>query len=348
MIKRYGNRIVLADVERKILLETHLINKCLWYKEKSKLLVFCLIKNVDIAQKKMIIDKLRIKLLHGLPKEWYPDYVDILKHFPLTDNGKIDKEVLIKAYLTAFSKESKDRSSSEIFYTLILKYFGYSKTETDKLRNYTFLEIGGNSIILLQFFEEIRSYFCSQLPNDFLESLLTSSIGVCEEKLFSLNPQLLLKRKEVNDKSTLENAAKSSLDCSLKFNILWKYDMKACVDCSPTLLNKKSLVAVGSFSHIFALVDVTSGLKHAEVVLPETIEAPCCHTISEDYVFVGCFDSAMYCVKTEDASVVWKFITGDRIKSTPCLCRDEKAIAFGSYDKHVYCLNTEVSFTCWS
>lgn len=103
-------------------------------------------------------------------------------------------------------------------------------------------------------------------------------------------------------------------------------------------------MAVGSFAHIFTIIDASSRCKTTEIILPETIEAACSVSACGEFLYVGCFDFAMYCIRINDGSIVWKFSTSDRLKCTPSLCKNFEAIVFGSYDKHLYCLNATVIF----
>lgn len=107
--------------------------------------------------------------------------------------------------------------------------------------------------------------------------------------------------------------------------------------------DSQTLLAVGSFARIFATIDSISGSKISEITLPETIEAACCPSPCKNYIFVGCFDFSMYCIKIGTGTISWKFPTGDRLKCTPCFCENSNAIVFGSYDGCVYCLSATVS-----
>lgn len=295
---------------------------------------------MDFAQKTKIIDKLRVKLLHCLKKECFPDFIDILKTIPLTFNGKLDRLALYKLFLSTRQPQLFS-NFLEIFNELLLRYFGVNLIKTDV----TLVEMGANSIVLLQFFEELRLHCNNEINNDFLSMLFECNIDECRKFLSTKYLSRAKKRKFLEQKESTTKIKLSSNNILCK--IIWKYDMKACVDCSPILIDKQQqqLIAVGSFAHIFAIIDASSGLKISEIVLPDTIEASCSVSTCKNFVYVGCFDFTMYCIKIDDASIVWKFTTGDRLKSTPSFCRNSKAIVFGSYDKYLYCLNALVIAT---
>lgn len=354
MIKRYGTRIVLSKIENKIFKEVQLFNRCVWYEQKCKLLLFFVIHNFDFTQKEKIVDKLRVKLLHFLPKEHFPDFIDILKTLPITCNGKLDTIALCQLFSSSCQLQSHS-NGLQVFNELLLRYFGANVTKTDA----TLLEIGANSIVLLQFFEKFKMQFSGKISGEFLTMLFEQSIEDCRTYIGSLNLPKARKRKHLEQNKAAETPSNlNSFICK----VIWKYDMKACVDCSPILIDKRyyksflqnscvyknnfsknqQLIAVGSFAHIFAVIDTSSGTKLAEVLLPDTIEAACSVSACKNFVYVGCFDSTMYCIKIDDGSITWKFTTSDRLKSTPSLCRNSAAIVFGSYDKHLYCLNALV------
>lgn len=228
-IKRYGTRIVLGDVEEKIFKETQLINKCVWCENELKLLLFFVITNCDLSQTEKILDKLRVKLLHFLPKECYPDYVDILKTIPTTPNGKLDKNALI---LLSKTVQKPNVNGLDIFNELLLRYFGVSHNKTEA----TFLELGANSIVLLQFFEEFKSRFSGEITNDFLGMLFERNVEDCRKFAGTLNSFKAQKRKRNDSTETITNLNTGN---KFFFKIIWKYDMKACVDCSPIAIKKR-------------------------------------------------------------------------------------------------------------
>lgn len=102
-------------------------------------------------------------------------------------------------------------------------------------------------------------------------------------------------------------------------------------------------MAVGSFSHIFGVIDALNGNEIYKNVFNDTIESACCFHPKKPIVFVGCFDGNVYCINFKNFVIEWEYSTNDRIKSKPAVCLEGNAIVFGSYDKHIYCLLIEVS-----
>ncbi|KAF2902297.1 hypothetical protein ILUMI_03891 [Ignelater luminosus] len=107
------------------------------------------------------------------------------------------------------------------------------------------------------------------------------------------------------------------------------------------------MVAVGSFSHIFAIVNSINGNIISQIVLPDTVESAGLVSQFNTYLYVGCHDGNMYCLDYKTGSIIWKYSTDDIIKCTPCFCSNNQAIAFGSYDKYVHCVNAEDGNLRW-
>lgn len=231
MFKRFGTRIVLSEIENKVFKKTQLLNKCIWSEQECKLLLFFFIQDFDFTLKEKILDKLRVKLLHLLSKECLPDFIDILKAIPLTCNGKLDKKALRDLFLTAPQLRS-DLNGLEIFNELLLRYFGVSSIKTDK----TFLEMGAHSIVLIQFFEEFKSHFNGEINNDFLTMLFEKTIEECRKFVSSINV-IKIKRRKLCKQNNIENENWRTGNFVFKF--IWKYDLKACVDCSPIVIYKR-------------------------------------------------------------------------------------------------------------
>lgn len=102
------------------------------------------------------------------------------------------------------------------------------------------------------------------------------------------------------------------------------------------------MVAVGSFSHIFIVVDSINGSTISQIILPDTVESAALVSQLNTYLYVGCHDRNMYCLDYMTSSIIWKYSTDDVIKCTACYCSNNQAITFGSYDKYVHCVNAEV------
>ncbi|KAL3267065.1 hypothetical protein HHI36_011206 [Cryptolaemus montrouzieri] len=97
-VKRFGNRICLNQIKNKIYENIKLSSEVIWFETVSKLLLFILIPSIYQEDRMRVLDKIRLTLLRVLSKEEFPDFFDIISTFPVTCNGKIDKNTLIEIY----------------------------------------------------------------------------------------------------------------------------------------------------------------------------------------------------------------------------------------------------------
>lgn len=102
------------------------------------------------------------------------------------------------------------------------------------------------------------------------------------------------------------------------------------------------MVAIGSHSNNFAILNMETGKPICEITLPNVIVSACCSSPCERFVYVGCFDGNMYCIEIKTSTIIWQYETGDQIKNTPLHVLKETSIVFGSYDKHIHCVQVRV------
>ncbi|XP_044255913.1 beta-alanine-activating enzyme isoform X2 [Tribolium madens] len=337
VFKRLGHKIQLCKIETIVLEQTGIQNVCVWSKTRTKLLLFLIIESFDNNTKNKVLDKVRIKLLHTLSKQCFPDFIDIIRKCPITSHGKIDKNTLESIYLNR--NQADKRQVVDIFKTLVYKYFG--------LRNFgesTFFELGGNSILAVQFLSEFEDESGSACP-DLVSHLFESDLNTCVEIL--RDSKTVQKRPQTEPTPKSEKKVKSG-NIGIELKIAWSYNLEACVDSTSLIFTHKErkLVAVGSFSHIFAILDSQSGHEIAKFVLPDVVEStPCYH---KNYLYVTCFDGNLYCLDFALNSIKWAYKTNDRVKCTPILCYNATRVVFGSYDKHIHCVDILKGSGVWT
>lgn len=233
VIKRFGHRIVLTKVEALITKTTGLPNRCIWIKDLNKLVIYVVIENFTYNQEEKILDKLRVKLLNVLSQESFPDHLSIINTLPVTSHGKIDDKTLEKNYVIFNQKKDIDSTaSSTIFSSLCTKYLGLNFETLSEIEGQTFLELGGTSITILQLTNELKGILGSNYPDDFMKLLFQQTIKEC---LIFLKNYKNEKRKVDSQMVVPNKKIKHNED----FNVLWKYDLKACVDSSPVVFRKK-------------------------------------------------------------------------------------------------------------
>lgn len=345
-IKRLGHQIFLYECERKIFNEMGLTCKYVWHAEECKLLLFISIPLNDLGNRIKILDKLRLKLLRLLSKEEFPDFIDIISTFPVTQNGKLDIGTLIEIYKRNNEKERK-KQPSEVILMTIAKYLGHSLKTITNLKNCTFENLGGNSILYILLTNELKDILEYNLPSEFHSLLLNGSLENCMHFLDNFQ-NLENQKRKISKVEDLEIDTKRA-----KYpdgvEIVWKFNLFGCVDATPLLFERhgRVYVGVGSFSNFFVILDALTGETKFLKQFPDSIGSEAAISPCLNYLYFGCFDGNLYCINLEDYSVAWSYETEKSIKCKPGFCLNDKAIVFGSYDKHIHCIKVENGDFIW-
>ncbi|XP_060531899.1 beta-alanine-activating enzyme isoform X2 [Cylas formicarius] len=336
-IKRLGHKVNLNHIEEIIFKETGLQSRLVFSNTCQKILAFILVKELksNIAKHKML-DKLRVKLLNIIEDKDFPDYIEIIYKFPLGAHGKVNDKLLEKCFVHNLGSVKEIHAPEHMF----SKYLGYELEVLDRLKGHTLRELGASSILITQFLSEMEVEFGAKDSSELVELLLEGTIETCLNYL--KNQPIGIKRK------LSETDIERSMLNYVKTEIIWKYDLKACVDASPIAFEVMDhlFVAVGSFAHKFAILD-ENGKTYMVFELPQVVEAKPCVSSSTNFICVGCFDGVMYCMSFDEKRIVWRYQTGDKIKSTPCFCMNSTAITFGSYDEYLHCVLLKDGRSLW-
>ena len=121
----------------------------------------------------------------------------------------------------------------------------------------------------------------------------------------------------INERSPKEPVIDSGkFECSeIRLKQLWRYDTGKCVDASPLIVFDnfyKTTVYIGSHSHKFCAIDLTSGKSKWETTLGDRIESSACLSRCQQFVVVGMFVYPIFLEKTTCKGLftpnVWKYI----------------------------------------
>lgn len=226
VIKRFGHRISLLKVQELIYTSTQIVNQCIFYQNK----LICFLQ-VHITQgsdevKMKTIDKIRVKLIKSLKPEFMPDLIEILQKFPIKQhNGKLDKTALQQMADRLFKADTQhnmEKSIKDIFLGLWCTYLGITGT-TDMQHFYVrnFWDSGGNSIGAMQLSQEYENLTKSAFNRSLLDLKLEEALNFIDKT-----------------DNTFKN---TKIESSTMFKMIWKADMKACIDSSPIVCNIKYL-----------------------------------------------------------------------------------------------------------
>ncbi|KAG0712206.1 Beta-alanine-activating enzyme [Chionoecetes opilio] len=73
-------------------------------------------------------------------------------------------------------------------------------------------------------------------------------------------------------------------------------------------------------------------------MLGDRVESSPAVSLDGSFVYVGCYDHHLYCLRVEDGRVAWRYRTGGEVKSSPVVDQETGWVVFGSHDKHLHCL----------
>lgn len=239
ILKRFGHKINLNTMEKLVYNETELISVCIWEQNTFKLFIFVVLPVEDVLNKTKIIDKLRIKLLHCLPPEYHPDYVEIIDQIPLTNNGKVDKKRLLKDCVILNTSKNV-LTLQENFQKIWCKHFGNDLEKRGN--NITFISLGGNSILAIQIVSEFESEV-KGVDEGRLTELLLDKNKSYDDYLDSLtkitNSSNVVNKDNANLKSPVKIDVLQNVTHKITLKIDWKHDLKACVDCTAVAFTHK-------------------------------------------------------------------------------------------------------------
>ncbi|XP_055381999.1 beta-alanine-activating enzyme [Condylostylus longicornis] len=346
IIKRFGHNIDTSVIENKFLEESTIRSVCCIFDEtKHELLVFLIAKQNFNPQ--ICLNKLKI-----VEK---PNTIVLSDEFPVNQNGKIAKDVLLRKYrsktdsfrnfsvLNTFDVVIKHISNiSKISSEFLVNLLKCKKTANKKLKtvlNSSFLSLGGTSIDILNLVSEIETLQQRSLDPKIMEMLFDNNCPVSE---------ILNYIENLNESPLQESESEIIEDYSIQTNFLWKFDTKKCIDASPTFHN--NYITVGSHSHMLANLNYKSGDIISVLTLPDRIESQVTFYRETDYDhgIVGCYDGYLYKFDPANGLLINKFYSRGMIKSK-CLVIEEFVI-FGNYGEkeNLFCLNRKDLSLKWS
>lgn len=159
-IKLRGFRIELSEIETQLLRHEHIKEVLVLLTEPSagdkRLIAYLVPTNNSGLDPGSIADAMRVHLKAVLPEYMVPSAFVLLKQFPLTPNGKLDRSSLPAPDHAAYSTQKYEPLQGEIERSLgemWERLLGVSPIG----RNDNFFELGGHSLLATQLIVRIRS-----------------------------------------------------------------------------------------------------------------------------------------------------------------------------------------------
>lgn len=243
MIKRFGHKINLLEIERVILDHNHVQQCiCIW-KKKNQFVIALYTSNENITSD--IWKYLRVILnIYSLPD--YLLRVDIL---PINEHGKISLSKSEILYKNLFERIDSNVNVVSLFISLVSKYSLWDKNINNVI-NKSFIDIGGTSIQAVQLINEFENITSKNISDLYIKLLdKECSINSVVEFLHH-NTEINLNAVE-NDESFSKNNIKRSIkyeindsvkrsrSISAKFETIWKFNTGKCIDARPVLCKNK-------------------------------------------------------------------------------------------------------------
>jgi len=151
-VKIRGHRIELNEINTTIVALglAEEVETLVWQNQGEATLVCFLLKSKETS-----FDKIREKLVSQLPHYMIPHSFVFLSEFPVNQNGKIDKEKLLKEYNPTLIDSIKSEPTNETEKELYEQLMGVLKTKELGIDD-SFFDLGGDSIRAIQYVSKLR------------------------------------------------------------------------------------------------------------------------------------------------------------------------------------------------
>lgn len=173
-VKINGFRVELQEIENR-LLQISSVTKAIVLDIDNKLVSFCVLQS-DLNSKD-IIDR----LANYLPQYMIPKHYVFLDDVPQTKNGKIDYKSLEKLFKNEETEKNTDKINgfidSEDNVENWIQNIICKKLNTNVACDESFLELGGDSIVLIQIFNEIKKKYPNLKLVDLFENPTISRLA---------------------------------------------------------------------------------------------------------------------------------------------------------------------------
>uniref|UniRef100_A0A914W2S5 AMP-dependent synthetase/ligase domain-containing protein n=1 Tax=Plectus sambesii TaxID=2011161 RepID=A0A914W2S5_9BILA len=374
-LKRSGMRISLTQIEQLVNSSGLTIGSaaCLDPTSKELLLFVCLSEKHDSNWRNDITALLKA----DLPRYARPTSLLAVQSFPVTKHGKLDKSALLRMW-----RATVDQSYSS---TAIVSFLG-DMLDGQAIIDHsaTLKTLGVDSLGAARLAAEVdrlsgtsRVTLIAQLLD--AKTTVADLIGLARRTVDQIDssypkakrPRLLegtdgasvgehseLAHQKHGDSSNSEAenlrasdfngvVAAQNSEPSASFEIVWAWDSGKCIDASPVVtksITGEVVAFIGSHSGKFAAVLCENGSIKWCRQLPDRIEATC--AVNEDIVAFGCFDGYVYFLSAETGEEIWRYKSGDAVKSTPIFY--DQSVIVGSHDRTIYRLDYQNKSCLWS
>ncbi|XP_044729604.1 beta-alanine-activating enzyme, partial [Chrysoperla carnea] len=373
VIKKFGHRISLDQIEILISNFTAMPCACLWNTSTKKISVFIKSSQLNANLKKQI----REYILQKVSKAALIDEIHLIDHLPITNHGKIDRNELL--------------------------------LDLDK----SFSTLGGTSIIAMEIVNQIESFTNKQFPPEIFEHRCKRRklIGDNQDGIKFLNDQndrSILSMKiqwkynmeacvdaspcvyeyrdhilviigshshklsivnfrtgDVIFEQYLDNRIEGTANCFENFvfvgcysghvycidldlkKVKWKYKTNSRVKTKPIICKNDTAIIVGSYDNKLHCIDTKTGSTTWCVSVLGSVSS---HVlIHENYVFVATIQGNCYCFNEKDGNVIWFQNIGTPIFAAPVLFENSSCngVIYPDVKGLIHCFSYESGNKMW-
>ncbi|XP_078049883.1 aminoadipate-semialdehyde dehydrogenase [Augochlora pura] len=360
IVKRFGNKVNLADLE-KFALQVHFVKNChaIWDESYHKLYLCIYAKETTNYDN---MDMIMMEHLQKLCSLYRPDKIYFLDHFEFTASGKISVNFL-KSYIeeqtnkTATVNNISSQNAEDIFKTIWENNL--------KCRNSGFVKLGGTSITALQMSNAISKETNREFPEligmllkdatideciNYIRGILliypNNSIN-CSIRYMPDNDQIIslihtkLEDEASSDQDTKNHDAKSMITENQSCSYQW-HKCRGQLNSSKTMENKTSKALYNAVTKIEILktcnlrkcIDASSTVFH--------------YSNGKSYATVGSHSGLIATVLLEAESCFPTFVVQlpNRIEASILISDNFRGIV-GCHDGNIYCLHLKTGEVFW-
>lgn len=231
-VKIRGQRVELAEIEQTMLKVQGIKNAIVCEKEIDGSQKICAYFQSDVQ---ISIQEILDCLRKYLPEYMLPTCINKVNSFPLTNSGKVDR-----LKLPLFPVEQNDESFQKVtlYEDKLLDIWSdlLNKNKSNSLLDYSFFELGGNSLSSIQLISRIRSEFSVALTIEdvFRNQTIRSLSKLIQAK--SISKKIFIPKSPLLNSYPLTPALKSiwfickKNEMSTAFNLVGAYKISRDID----------------------------------------------------------------------------------------------------------------------
>ncbi|VDM92264.1 unnamed protein product [Onchocerca ochengi] len=257
-----------------------------------------------------------------------PLIVICVDNWPVTGNGKADRRKLMQIF-----------EQKTLVFTMedLSKLFENFKINLRTDQQMTFKDLGLDSSRAAEL--TLKTEHLLKQRNFPLLQYLLSDTGTIAGFLDALDFNQNVRERNIIHSREIRI---KPIENSVNVKLLWEYDLGKCIDATPVVENGS--IFLGSHSGRFVSLSL-DGTKKWEIEFGGRIEATAC--CQNGIIAVGCYDGYLYFLDEKSGRIIWKFATGNVIKSPSVLIDAGNKCLFGSHDKCLYLLDIKNQMILW-